>query len=368
MDKYIYKNEQFNTSRWSGGMTTETAIFPSKSEYLERDFIWRLSSAQVSAEESSFTKLPDYNRILMVMDGNVVLAHGDDRSVALQQWQQDTFDGAVKTKCFGKMTDYNLMFRKGCIGSLKLMDVGSKAIPVEKGHRSGLPEASYGFYCTGGYVIVSVDEETEMVREGQQLVINFDAGENTDISIMGEGRCIIAEVFYKRQAHVAEDIPEEKATFEDFKTAFKLVHSRNKWKQILNSNKRSDVWYDEALENKLVFLDKSYITFVVWIAGLVILSIPVMFFKVPMIPMVCVMGIWSVIHFLAVAPLIYMIMLPKPIKAHMKNVAELTEYERELYESVDTGNVRVEKLLKKYSNDEDEKRESYRDKIKNLFN
>ena len=105
MKKRIIKEDQFNISKWSGGTTIETAIFPEKSQYLERDFIWRLSSATVEIEESSFTKLPDYDRVLMVLDGYVVLAFGDERSVALSQYQHASFDGAIKTKCFGPMTD-----------------------------------------------------------------------------------------------------------------------------------------------------------------------------------------------------------------------------------------------------------------------
>ena len=62
-----------------------------------------------------------------------------------------------------------------------------------------------------------------------------------------------------------------------------------------------------------------------------------------------------------------MIVLPKPIKAHIRKISELTEYERERYEAELGNNERVEKLLDKYRAADDENRTSYRDRIKNIF-
>lgn len=366
MKKRLLKQEQFNISRWSGGSTAETAIYPEKSSYLERDFIWRLSTAAVESEESSFTRLPDYERVLMVLVGSVVLAHGDERSASLQQWEQDTFDGALKTKCFGVMTDYNLMYRKGCSGSLKLIDADKQAQMIPKNERDGMSDASYGFYCAEGYVIVSSDGESDIVKQGEQLIIDLEAGEDRNISIMGEGRCVMAEVFYRRARYTAEEIPEQKASFDDFRTAFRLVHSRNKWSQVLRSGKQKGVWHDEALQKKLAFLDRTYVTFIVWLAVLMILLLT-MFCGISAKPVAAAMIIWSVIHFLIIAPLIYMIVLPKPIKAHIRKISELTEYERERYETELGNNERVEKLLYKYRAADDENRKSYRDRIKNIF-
>lgn len=367
MDKRIYSQEEFKKSRWSGGSTTETAIFPADSDYLERDFIWRLSSASVETEESSFTRLPDYDRILMVLDGSVVLAHGDERSASLQMWQQDSFDGAVKTRCFGTMTDYNLIFRKGCAAALKLVEAGSRASYVEQNERAEGQEASYCFYCAEGYVIVTIDGDSEMVHTHQQLVINLGAGEDKKISVMGEGKCVMAEILYRRSSLVAEEIPEEKATVDDFKTAFKLVHGRNKWSKILKGEKQKDVWYDEALQKKLAFLDKTYITFIVWIAVMLIILAAAAACDASVNVILAMIVIWSILHFIAVAPLIYTIVLPKPVKAHIKKVSELTVYERRIYDEQSESNERVDKLLRKYPSPDDENRESYREKLKNIF-
>ena len=51
----------YSTSAWSGGATTEIRIMPEGSRYADREFLWRLSSATVEVEESTFTALPDYD-------------------------------------------------------------------------------------------------------------------------------------------------------------------------------------------------------------------------------------------------------------------------------------------------------------------
>lgn len=345
MEKRIYKEEQVKTGKWSGGTTTEFAIFPEKAQYIERDFIWRLSSAQVDLEESSFTRLEDYDRILMVLEGEAVLAHGDQRTVKLGALEQDSFDGGIKTRCFGKIKDYNLMFRKGCSGSLHLMDVASDAKAVETGEQGDFSNASYGFYCLSGYAVISVGGETLMLQEGTQLVLDFAEGEAGPLMAMGDGKLIVAEVFYTIQAHVAEEIPEEKATFEDFKMAARLVRKRQKWSQAIG--RKEDVWYDEALQAKLAFLDRTYIGFILW--GVVtILLVTLVLTEISHAVIIGLIIGWTILYGLVISPLIYMLVLPKPIKAHIKRVDSLTEYEQKLYERDKDDNPELDKIFRKY--------------------
>ena len=65
----ILTAKDFETSRWAGGITTQLAIGPAGAQYPNRDFLWRISSAQVELEHSVFTNLPDYHRFLTVLDG-----------------------------------------------------------------------------------------------------------------------------------------------------------------------------------------------------------------------------------------------------------------------------------------------------------
>ena len=113
MKTYLFKEEDYNTSRWTGGQTKELAIYPAESKYLDRNFIWRLSSATVETEESDFSKLPDYDRVLMVLEGEVVLSYEGQRVARLKELEQDRFDGVWKTKSFGKITDFTISPKSG---------------------------------------------------------------------------------------------------------------------------------------------------------------------------------------------------------------------------------------------------------------
>ncbi len=345
MKKRIYGKEQFNIGKWSGGETSEYAIYPESAKYIDRDFIWRLSSASVDVEESVFTKLPDYDRILMVLEGDAILVHGDERTVKLAKGQQDSFGGDVKTKCFGKIRDYNLMFKKGCYGSLAVIEPQSEAKAVERADQGEYTHCSYGFYCESGYAVIQVCGESHMVGEGKQLVLDFEPDDSCEMLIMGEGKVIMSEVFYSRVAHAAVEIPEEKATFEDFKTAFKLAKGRNKWKQMTGRN--NNVWYDEALKDKLALLDKTYIGIILWV--LVTLLFVLLAVKgMPHTTAIVCIVLWTLLYAFVISPLIYMIVLPKPIKAHIKDVENLTEYELKLYEKELAENGMSDKILRKY--------------------
>jgi len=118
----LRKEENYSISNWTGGKTKELAIFPRASKYLDRNFIWRLSSATVELDESDFSKLPDYDRVIMVLKGSVVLTYDGKKTVKLNELEQDSFDGGWKTKSFGRITDFNLMVRKGGDGIHFLFD------------------------------------------------------------------------------------------------------------------------------------------------------------------------------------------------------------------------------------------------------
>ena len=71
MSYVIITPEQMQTSRWSGGSTTQMMIFPAGSSYRNRDFRFRISSAAVEDAVSVFTKLDGVERFLTVLEGKI---------------------------------------------------------------------------------------------------------------------------------------------------------------------------------------------------------------------------------------------------------------------------------------------------------
>ena len=71
-------------------------------------------------------------------------------------------------------------------------------------------------------------------------------------------------------------------------------------------------------------------------------------------------------HIFLLRPLIYMIVLPKPISAHIKKQSELSRYEQELFEEQLDRDDRREKLLYRYRDRSGEQYEGRADFIKKL--
>lgn len=124
----ILKENQHKTSKWSGGTTTELYIYPENSLYDKRNFKWRLSSAKVEMECSTFTSLEGIFRHIMVIEGELLLEHEGHYKVALKAFEQDSFNGEWATTSFGEVTDFNLMLAQGYTGTLESIFLNSDEI------------------------------------------------------------------------------------------------------------------------------------------------------------------------------------------------------------------------------------------------
>ena len=117
----IIKRADQITTEWSGGTTTQLAIHPPGASYAQRAFRWRLSSATVNAPESTFTPLPGFRRILMILSGAMQLTHAGHHEAKLQAFAQDAFDGAWTTSSVGRAVDFNLMTAEGVRGEVSAL-------------------------------------------------------------------------------------------------------------------------------------------------------------------------------------------------------------------------------------------------------
>ena len=65
----ILKAADQTSSIWSGGTTTQLAIFPFDAKYEDRNFIFRISTAKVHHEHTVFSSLKGFSRSLMILEG-----------------------------------------------------------------------------------------------------------------------------------------------------------------------------------------------------------------------------------------------------------------------------------------------------------
>ena len=121
-------------SRWSGGQTAEIALWPPEGSYQCRDFLWRLSSATVECESSVFTSLPDYNRIIALLGGELALDVENAGHIVLRPGEPYRFDGGVRVESRGRAVDFNLMLRKGrCEGEVRPLHEGEISLERRPG-------------------------------------------------------------------------------------------------------------------------------------------------------------------------------------------------------------------------------------------
>jgi environmental stress-induced protein Ves len=408
MKSILRKEKDFSVSNWSGGKTKELAIFPADSKYADREFIYRLSSATVDLEESDFTMLPDYDRVLMVLQGSTVLTYNGKKSVHLNELEQDSFDGAWTTKSYGKITDYNLMTRKGTAGKVDVIRPEAEAVEMGDTLESDLRRRTHALYCKEGYLVVNAKDGQKMVSPGQLLVMEFGE-EEPAYTVMGDGVAIRAQIAFDEGAlgyaeyeemkpepepePEPEDEPEpvrreeirkenaetpgsyvanilgtarrrvsdeglSEASTLDYKGGFAEDY---KWSFILSNTqfhgakalfpKLKSLVFDDELHGKVRRLEKMLITFFVFILGLLaLLTFSMKDGEMKDTEILIMIAVWLVIDILIVSPAIYYFTLPKPIKSHIHDLTKVSEEEADALLKDRNKNERLERILKKYSN------------------
>lgn len=194
----LIKKEAQKTSLWSGGTTTELCISPRSAEYSKRNFNWRLSSAVVELEESTFTSLPGVDRHIMIIEGEMDLRHEGHYNLHLSPYQKDFFKGDWVTNSKGRVRDFNLMLANGYKGNIDSIRILDEIIYLCEGN-DFLKGKTYAFYCTEGQVEFCVDRHNFFtVKKGDILFIQ-EVEEQKDITIRncyGDASIlIIAEIY-----------------------------------------------------------------------------------------------------------------------------------------------------------------------------
>ena len=197
----VLHRDDYRVTAWSGGTTTELSIEPRDSIYADRDFLWRLSSATVELEESDFTSLPDYDRIIMTLEGSIELRHNGGGWMELPEYTPYSFDGADDTQSIGKVVDFNLMLRKGkCTGAvipLRMMD--NETVDLHSILNQDMPQFDeILIYCPKGHLDVEeAGGEVSHLAPGDTLRIEGDlAGKTWTVKALDGVAAVAATVHY----------------------------------------------------------------------------------------------------------------------------------------------------------------------------
>ena len=188
MNVTLLNSTDYLASQWSGGSTTQMAIEPAGAVYADRDFLWRLSSATVELEESLFTALPAYDRLIATLSAPIELSHDGGERFELKPYAVHAFDGGAETRSWGQCVDFNLMLRKGkAAGSARCVRGGESFSAA--GDTAAGGHVLY-VYCVEGPMNLSCGAESLALKAGDCAVVRGLQGE--ELRCEGNGAVAMA--------------------------------------------------------------------------------------------------------------------------------------------------------------------------------
>jgi uncharacterized protein len=188
MKNHINRRVQQITSRWTGGTSTELAIFPAGSLYSNRDFSFRISTATIDLEESGFTPLPGIKRVLMVLDGDLQLYHEGRYGKRLQKFETERFSGDWITVSYGTGVDFNLMTRGNFRGDIEGFNL------QEKSEREILTRRFTGVYVVKNAVSIKVNDEEIRLSEKDFFMTEENPGIKMILTADEESEIVLVTV------------------------------------------------------------------------------------------------------------------------------------------------------------------------------
>ena len=111
MNVRIIKPNNLKTTTWSGGTTSEYYIYPEQSDYKNKDFLFRISSAMIEEKPARFTSFIGYSRYLTMLDNYLDLSINGRHKI----YYQNTLvffksEDDVIANSLGK--DFNIMIKE----------------------------------------------------------------------------------------------------------------------------------------------------------------------------------------------------------------------------------------------------------------
>lgn len=167
----ILKEEDFITSAWSGGTTTQLFVYPENSSYAKGNFKVRISSATVELEQSTFTKLAGVSRFITPLNGGLTITHDVENFKNLVPFEIYKFDGGLPTTSYGKVNDFNLMLANGANGELcsfHILENEVFEIPINK-------EVLNILYSYDGFCRIHIDKDELKLSPNEMIVIKSNS-------------------------------------------------------------------------------------------------------------------------------------------------------------------------------------------------
>jgi environmental stress-induced protein Ves len=174
MQMNIKTKEEFSTTAWAGGETTELFIYPPEGTYQEREFLFRLSSATVKDNISTFTKLSGIKRKLLVLEGKIRLSHNSNKGKWLFPNNQEEFSGDWDTVSEGEVIDFNLMMKQEVSGNITHIQLPAQDKENCVVYVGPSKKCFLFLYVWEGQITIEDGYEKKIIREKELAIIEMD--------------------------------------------------------------------------------------------------------------------------------------------------------------------------------------------------
>ncbi len=383
MEYQLYHEENLN-----GGKSHQLGLFPEGSVIEARKFIW-LSSVCEDGEDKgegalkgrSFSIFENHLRNIVIIDGNIILAIGEERAERLGQYAQTQFDGAIRTDSFGSLKGFLLTTKKGTSAEVNIFELKEK-YTVKIGNPENFSHGSFLLYCTGGFAIVAIDGKRFPLEKGAQFVLNYSKYEEIEIILLGNGIFIMSEVFYdydeeeykkeeriqiaKNEKEAASSLfsrdegelilqeynenlsPVKQGFFQEYLFALKIANLFFRGKGLIKI-KNQNILYSNILKKRIRIVRNSFLPFFIGIFTLA-LGLVVTSSTIGSEAYVGVVVSWLITFTLIINPMTYYVFLPKPLWRHIRYTFTLNEDEKSDFGAGEVEENRTERILRKYKN------------------
>ena len=192
----ILSPKDYKKMPWKNGKgtTTEIAIYPPDSTLNANNFIWRLSSAEIS-ESGNFSEFSDCNRSLIISSGNGVRLTFSDNEKTLLAGEVFNFDGSKKIHCAlinGPVHDVGLISKKDHVRTeFQLLEKNLKEYKLQKG--------THIILSVAGKVRIETTTGTWTLETLSTAILNTQIIEDISIEVAGTAIYLLISIFDKNK-------------------------------------------------------------------------------------------------------------------------------------------------------------------------
>lgn len=177
----LIKQEEYLTTEWSGGKTTQLFIYPQGAIYKDFNFKFRLSSATVELEKSEFTILKGIHRFITPLDKELKLTHNHKDYINLAPFEIYEFDGGINTTSYGTARDFNLMLAKDTKGELQSIYIDGEYL-LEEEYHSDFKDGFVFIFAYNDEVDIKINGDIKFIKPFEMLLIRLN--NNSNLSLM----------------------------------------------------------------------------------------------------------------------------------------------------------------------------------------